>query len=163
MLEHLLPKVVTNNYRGMSIAKWVLVAIIALTIARSLAHIFLPDGGAQSIATIPLDAYSPGAAAVIIGMFAQWGLTQLMIGFLYALALWRYQSLIPLMWLLILFEWTGRLLLGFYKPFETIDTAPGAIGNMIIPLVALIMLALSLRTKKMRIAGDSSSAENNNG
>jgi len=163
MLDNLLPKIVTNNYRGMSIAKWLFVAMTILTIARSLAHIFLPDGGAQSIATIPLDAYSPEAAAVIIGMFAQWGLTQLMFGFLYVLVLLRYQALIPLMWLFILFEWTGRLLMGFYKPFETLDTAPGAIGNMIIPLVALIMLALSLRTKKMRNAGDNSSAENNNG
>jgi hypothetical protein len=29
-----------------------------------------------------------------------------------------------------LFEWTGRLLVGFAKPFETVGTAPGAIGNL---------------------------------
>jgi hypothetical protein len=63
------------------------------------------------------------------------------------LVIWRYQSLIPLMWLFIFFEWTGRLLLGFYKPFETLGTAPGAIGNMVIPVVALIMLVLSMITK----------------
>lgn len=148
MFEYLLPTTVTNDYRGMAIAKWVFVAITVITVARSLAHIFLPDGGAQSIATIPLDTYAPGASAVIIGMFAQWGLTQLMFGLLYVLVLWRYQALIPLMWLFILFEWTGRLLLGFVKPFETVGTAPGAVGNLIIPLLALIMLALSLRAKE---------------
>jgi hypothetical protein len=108
---------------------------------------FLPDGGAQSIATIPLDAYSTGASAVVIGMFAQWGLTQLMFGLLYVLVLWRCRSLIPLMWLFVLFEWTGRLLLGFVKPFETAGTAPGAIGNMVIPLIASIMFVLSLRDR----------------
>lgn len=148
MFENLLPTTVTNDYRGTAIAKWVFVAITVITVARSLAHIFLPDGGAQSIATIPLDTYAPGAATVIIGMFAQWGLTQLMFGLLYVLVLWRYQALIPLMWLFILFEWTGRLLLGFVKPFETVGTAPGAVGNLIIPLLALIMLALSLRAKE---------------
>ena len=163
MFEKLLPEIITNNYRGMSIAKWVFVAMTVLTIARSLAHIFLPDGGAQSIATIPLDAYSPGASGVIIGMFAQWGLTQLMFGLLYVIVLWRYQALIPLMWLFIAFEWSGRLLLGFAKPFETMGTAPGAIGNMIIPLVALIMLVLSLRTKTIRHANDNSNADGNNG
>ena len=113
MLKSLFPKTVTNEYRGARIAKWVLVALMAMTIGRSLAHMSLPDGGAQSIATIPQDSYSPSASTVVIGMFAQWGLTQLMFGLLYVLVLWRYPSLIPLMWLFMLFEWTGRLLLGF--------------------------------------------------
>ena len=148
MIEALFPKTITNRYNGASIAKWGFVAMTVLTVGRSLAHIFLPDGGAQSIATIPLDAYSPGASAVIIGMFAQWGLTQLMFGLLYVLVLWRYQALIPLMWLFIVFEWSGRLLLGFFKPFETVGTAPGAIGNAIIPVLALILLVLSLKTNE---------------
>ena len=145
MLEELLPKTANNEYRGARIAKWVFVALTVLTIGRSLAHVFLPDGGAQSIATIPLDAFSPGASTVVIGMFAQWGLTQLMFGVLYVLVLWRYQSLIPLMWIFVLFEWTGRLFIGFVKPFETTGTAPGAVGNLVIPLIALIMFIFSLR------------------
>ena len=163
MLEKLFPKMVDNRYRGLSIAKWVFVAMTILTIVRSMAHIFLPDGGAQSIATIPLDAFSSDASTVIIGMFAQWGLTQLMFGLLYVLVLWRYQSLIPLMWLFIAFEWSGRLLLGFVKPFETMGTAPGAIGNLIFPFLALIMLVLSLRTKKIRKPDDNSNAMDNYG
>jgi hypothetical protein len=148
VIENLFPKTVTNEYRGAWIAKWVLIAVTAMTLGRSLAHVFLPDGGAQSIATIPLDAYSPGASKVVIGMFAQWGLTQLMFGLLYVLVLWRYQSLLPVMWLFVLFEWTGRLLLGFVKPFETAGTAPGAVGNLIIPVLALVMFVLSLRTQR---------------
>ena len=139
-----------NEYRGAPVAKWVFVAMVVMTLARSLAHIFLPDGGAQSIATIPLDAYSPGASQVVVGMFAQWGLTQLMFGLLYLLVLWRCQSLIPLMWLFIFFEWTGRLLVGFAKPMETVGTAPGAIGNLVIPLLALIMLFLALRDRNAK-------------
>lgn len=145
MLDSLLPQPIDNTYRGHAIAKWALVAMTLLTVGRSLAHIFIADGGAQSIATIPLDEFSAESATVIIGMFAQWGLTQLMFGLFYVLVLWRYQSLIPLMWLFIFFEWTGRLLLGFYKPFETAGTAPGAVGNMIFPVLALVMLVLALR------------------
>lgn len=148
MLEKLLPQSADNNFYGRPIAKWTLIAMTLLTIGRSLAHIFLPDGGAQSIATIPLITYSVDASLVVIGMFAQWGLTQLMFGLMYVLVLWRYQSLIPLMWLFILFEWTGRLLIGFYKPFETAGTAPGAIANMIFPVVAVVMLVLSLQEIK---------------
>lgn len=148
MLNRLFPKPASNHYSGSPVALWVFASMTALTIARSLAHIFLPDGGAQSIATIPLSAFSSAAAAVVIGMFAQWGLTQLMFGLLYALVLWRYRSLVPLMWGFIFLEWTGRLLLGFYKPFETAGTAPGAIGNRIFPVLALLMLILSLRAWK---------------
>ena len=150
MLETLFPKTINNQYRGMPIAKWVFIAMTVLTIARSLAHIFLPDGGAQSIATIPLDEFVSGGATIIISMFAQWGLTQLMFGLLYVFAIWRYQSLIPLMWAFIFFEWSGRLLLGLFKPIETLGTAPGAIGNLIYPVLAIIMLALSLRNQNKK-------------
>lgn len=39
-----------------------------------------------------------------------------MMGIVYLLVLWRYQSLIPLMWLFVLVEWSGRLVLGMRKP-----------------------------------------------
>lgn len=148
LLSTLLPQPITDNYPGHPLAQWALVAMTALTVGRSLAHIFLVDGGAQSVATIPLDAYPPAASAVIIGMFAQWGLSQLLLGLLYALALWRYRSLIPLMWSFVLVEWTGWLLLGLYKPIDTAGTAPGAIGNVIFPAVASVMLVLSLCRQK---------------
>ena len=161
MIEKLFPKNIDNQYHGISIVKWIFMAMTVLTVGRSLAHIFLPDGGAQSIATIPLDGFTSSGAKVVIGMFAQWGLTQLMFGLLYVLVLWRYQSLIPLMWLFIAFEWSGRLVLGFFKPFETMGTAPGAIGNLIFPFLALIMFVLSLRTKKIRNADDNSNVIDN--
>ena len=143
----LLPATITNTYRGALIAKYVFMVMTVLTVGRSLVHIILPDGGAQTIATIPLDSYPQEASDTIIAMFAQWGLTQLMMGLFYMLVIWRYQSLIPLGWSLILFEWTGRLVIGFFKPVETVETPPGAIGNMVIPILAMIMLLMSLRVQ----------------
>ena len=145
MLDRIFPKQVSKPYQGKMIAKWGFIVMSVLTVLRSLAHIFLPDGGAQLIATIPLDAFTDSGSTVIIGLFAQWGLIQLMFGLLYLIVLWRYQSLIPLMWLFIFFEWTGRLLVGFAKPLVTVDLAPGAVGNLIFPVVALVMLVLSLK------------------
>ena len=60
MLEKLLPQPADNNFRGHPIVKWVFIAMTVLTIGRSLAHIFIADGGAQSIATIPLDHWAQG-------------------------------------------------------------------------------------------------------
>ncbi|MEZ4637021.1 MAG: hypothetical protein R2856_19060 [Caldilineaceae bacterium] len=53
--------------------------------------------------------------------------------------------MIPLMYVFIAVEYTGRLLLAFAKPFETHGTAPGAIGNWVMIPLALALLALSLR------------------
>jgi hypothetical protein len=148
MLENLFPKTVTNEYRGAPITKWVFVGLTVLTIGRSLAQIFLSDGGAQSMATIPLDDFTTNGAAAIIHIFALWGLSQLLFGLLYVVVLCRYQALIPLMWLFAVIEYSGRLLLTFAKQFETQGTAPGAIGNYILIPLALLMLAVSLKEQK---------------
>jgi len=149
MLDNLFPKQLSNTYQGKAIAKWIFAAMTVLTIARSLAHIFLPDGGAQSIATIPLDDFTTNGAAAVIHIFALWGLSQLLFGLVYMIVLWRYQALIPLMWLFILVEYSGRMLLTIAKPFEIVGTAPGAIGNFVFIPLALLMLFLSLSPRKM--------------
>ena len=58
---------------------------------------------------------------------------------------WRYQSLIPLMYLFILVEYLRRLLLAFAKSIVTDGTAPGAIGTLVHIPLGLLMLVLSLK------------------
>ena len=144
MMARLFPPQFDNIFPGQKIALWVFYLITVVTLWRSQHHIFAADGGAQSIATIPLDSYSDGAVATIIAIFAQWGLIQLLLGMLMLLAAVRYKSMVPLMWLILLMEWIGRGWIGQFKPVETIETAPGQIGNLVIPIIALVMLILSL-------------------
>ena len=147
MLEKMFPKQLNNDYAGSLIARWVFVLLTAVTLVRSLIHIFSPDGGAQSIATIPLDSFTSDGAAAVILTFSLWGLSQFLIGIIYIVVLWRYQALIPFMYLLIIIEYSMRIVLGFLKPIETAGTAPGAIGNFIIVPFTAIMLFLSLRKR----------------
>jgi len=144
MLDRLFPRQLTNDYQGHPLAKWVFIGIAILTIARSLIHVFAPDGGAQSIATIPLDTFSANAAATVILIFSLWGLSQLLIGLIYVVVIWRYQMLIPFMYLLLVVEYGMRIVLGLIKPIETTGTAPGGVGNYLILPLALAMLFLSL-------------------
>ena len=137
-----------NEYKGSPIALWVFAAMTLVTVGRSLAHVLLPDGGAQSIATIPLSDFTPNGAAALIHIFAEWGWSQLVFGLFYVIVLVRYRSLIPLMWTFILLEYAGRLALGFAKPFEVAGTAPGAVGNYVFVPLALVMLVLSLRKRE---------------
>jgi hypothetical protein len=114
-------------------------------------HMFALDGGAESIATIPLSRYSPDASANIIAMFAQWGLSQLLFGLVMLVVVVRYRALVPLMWLLLCLEYAGRQGLGLIKPVHTAGTAPGAAANPLLLLLAVVMLALALWPARIRL------------
>ena len=118
-----------------------------VTVARSLIHIYAEDGGAQSIATIPLDSYSSEAAQAIITLMALWGLSQILLAVIYLITILRYKSLIPLMYLLIVIEYLGRHFIIIFNPIETLGTAPGATVNLIMAPIALILMLLAIPKK----------------
>lgn len=134
------PKVIDNHYQGAKLSQYLFYCLTAVTLWRSQHHLLAADGGAQSIATIPLDAFSSEAASTIIGVFALWGLSQLLIAFLYLLVSIRYRSLIPLMYIIMIAEYAGRLAIGMYKPVVTAGDAPGALINL--PMVLVCIFAL---------------------
>jgi len=148
-LNNLFPRQITNEFPGLRVALWGFYLFTALTLWRSQHHIFSSDGGAQSIATIPIDRYSDSAASTVIGMFALWGLSQLIIGLIYLVAAIRYRSMIPLLFLLSLFEYLMRATyIPAYKSIETVGTAPGAAGNLPFVIFSFAMLVLSLWSRK---------------
>jgi hypothetical protein len=140
LTKTLFPKILhlQSLYARLSVG---LIAIFTLVgITRSLLHIFLPDGGAQLIATIPLDSFSEEAKAVVIGMFALWGLSQLLSSLVYVYILTKRKEWLPFAWFLLLIEYATRWLIGQFKPFETVQTAPGAIGNYLFMILSVVML-----------------------
>lgn len=147
MFSRLLPARIDSDYAGHRVALWVFVPITLITIVRSLIHVFAPDGGAQSIASIPLDRMTQGGAEGVVFVFALWGLSQLLLGFVYVAVLIRYRALLPLMYLLFILEYVGRFLIGQSKGITTLETPPGATANLVFPVLGLVMLVLSLRVR----------------
>lgn len=145
MLRKIFPHQVDNTYSGHKLGLYFFFLITLVTIGRSCVHIFAADGGAQSIAAIPLDTYSQGGAEAVIFIFAQWGIAQLMVGFIYLLVAWRYRRLIPLMYVFLFFEWSSRIALGFFKSIETAGVAPAAIAQLVLVLLIPVMFFLSTR------------------
>jgi hypothetical protein len=128
--------------------RWVPVVLglyCVLLTARSLVHVLASDGGAQSIATIDTDVEG---GEVIIGMFGQWGLTQLMLAAVVWVVVLRYRGLVPLAVLLVWIEPVLRIGVGHLKPIETVGTAPGATASyLLVPaLLALLVASLHRRT-----------------
>ena len=145
-----LPEEITNNYEGRKIALYFFYLFTILTVVRSLIHMCAPDGGAQTIATIPLNTFTNEGASTVILIFSLWGLSQLIMGIFYVIVSWRYKSLIPLMYLFIFIEYLMRLILGALKPIKTSGTAPGAIINFIFPPLVIILFLLALNSRKSK-------------
>ncbi len=142
-MNWILPRQLDNHFPGRRFVPWVFAVVVVVTLGRSLFHMLAPDGGAQSVAHIPLDSYSQPAADTVVFIFALWGLSQLMLGVVYAIALLRYRSMIPLLLVLIAAEYAGRLAIGHLRVIETTATAPGAILDYVAVPLALLLLFFS--------------------
>ena len=119
--------------------------MVPLTV-RSLIHMFKDDGGAMSIATIPLDTYPTGAANTIIAFQALAGIYQLILVFVYMLILFRYRTLLPLGYLLITLEFGLAIpIMGSgWKMMELRGTAPGYVTMWILPSITSALCLFSL-------------------
>jgi|SRR5579872_7536215 len=148
-LAALLPATADNTVPGMKLPVYVFALIAIVSTVRSLIHLVAPDGGAGSIAGMDLNV--PGANGIIFA-FALWGSSQLVYALIQLAVAFRYRSLIPFMYLLLIVEALLRMLVGRMKPVTFAHTPPGAIGNWVILPLAAVMLALSLRREHVAVA-----------
>jgi hypothetical protein len=135
------------RYDGPTIARWITTALLVVITIRSLVHLFSPDGGAHSIATIDT---SVAGGDNIVAVFGQWGASQLLlVGALWVLLL-RYRGLIPFILSVLLVEPFLRGISGHLKPISTLATAPGAALNWYVVPVVAVTLYLALCTAQER-------------
>lgn len=148
-INNLFPKVVDNRYQGIKVAKWLLHVYVFKSIFSGSIHMFASDGGAQSIASVTLDQFSQGGAESVVTMFGLWGMEQVIIGLIGVVILWRYKSLIPLMWAAYALEYIGRGAAALYTPgLTTANTPPGASADLVLIPLAIAMFVLSMIKKR---------------
>jgi len=142
-LALLFPEKADTTIRGSKLPLYFLIFTAIIWTVRSCIHVFSADGGAGSIAGMNLAV--TGADEVIFA-FALWGAEQLIYTLLQWVVIFRYRSLVPLMWGVQLLETLGRVLVGHLKPVAFSHTPPGAIGNYVFVVLSITMLALALWT-----------------
>ncbi len=147
-MKRVLPTVADNNYQGHKIAKWLLMFFVFKSFFAGSIHMFATDGGAQSIASITLDQFTPKGADSVITMFGLWGMEQFIIGLIGFIIIRRYQSLIPLMCGVYVLEYIMRGISSFYTPgLSTAHTPPGAVADYLLIPLAILMFLFSLKNK----------------
>ena len=141
MIERLLPRA-DDPYSGSRWSLGFLILVTVMSTARSLTHLFAPDGGAHTIAGIELDV---AGGPNIVAIFGQWGASQLVLACLQWAVVLRYRFLVPAMLAMIVIEQLLRILAGRVKPLVLDSPPPGAYGTYVILGLALIFLAIALR------------------
>ena len=146
-MKKLIPETIENKIPSNKFVYYFTWLLVAFNFFRSLEHIFNDDGGAQSIAGIPLDFYIPEASNNIISIFAQWGFSQLVLACILLFVVLKIKELIPLMLLIIALENILRAGIGFYKSLIISSDPPGALSPLI-GLVTLIFFFISIRENR---------------
>jgi hypothetical protein len=111
MLRVLFPPQFDNVFSGQQIALWILAPVLLFRTMIGINSMAVPRLVASSADSIPLDSFGPTAATSVIQMFAHLGLFYLAVSLLGWLALVRYRSMVPLIYLLIVVEQVGNRLL----------------------------------------------------
>jgi hypothetical protein len=140
----LLPESTNSQYRGSPWSAAFLGLTAVLTIGPGFIHYFLTDGGAGVIAGLDLSVHR----AVVVGIFAWMGATQISYGLAQLLVALRYRSLTPLFLLLALIERSLAAIAAWItKGSGAIHHPPEAYGVLVATPLLLGFLVLSLRPR----------------
>jgi hypothetical protein len=139
----LFPPSTNDRYGGAIASARFLTLVSVLTILPGAVHVFLPDGGAGTIAGIDLGP----AAPVIIALFAWAGATQIAFGIVGLVVSLRHRDLVPLMLALIILERLLHAVDGWLLKTGTGHHPPEHYAVVIIlPLLAIALIG-SLRPR----------------
>lgn len=139
--EVILPRTADNHFSGHRAVVWVFLATTLLQISVTCIHVFFRDGGAVTFAGISISGTS---GSDIVSLVALWGVSELIAEIVFTVILIRYRSLIPLGFLLMLIEYSGRIMIQFFKPLATPHIPPGTLENYFMFVISLAMTVVCL-------------------
>ncbi len=144
----LLPREADNDYRGGAIPFYGFCLLVAVMLFRSTVHFLAPDSGVNSIASIIVFEGDPDPNNLIYLFSANGGMVQMLFVIVYGIVLWRYRSLIPLMFAFLVVESCFGFVVGALHPIDPVyveHTPPGKLGALPKLGFAVVMLYLSVR------------------
>jgi len=140
-----LPPSTNDQYRGARSAAWFLGLAAVLTLIPGLIHSFAPSGGAEGIAHLDLG----DKRALVRGVFAWEGATQLALGIPMLLVALRYRPLTPLFLAMVILERGLMSLDGWVlMPPTGGHHPPEHYASPVAVVLGAIFLVLSLRPRQ---------------
>ena len=149
--NNILPKIADNNFQGHRFALWGFILFTLLMSWRAIIHMLFEQYGFHQIANFQVISGDPDPMLLIYRFFSLWGFAQLIFCIVCWIVIIRYKALIPLMYLLWLFEWAFRTL-GYplirdditIQGLYTYGMTPGSVGAPYISIILLVLFGLSI-------------------
>jgi hypothetical protein len=142
-MNPILPKQVDNDFAGHRAAIWILGLYVALKLVMCFNSVVFTEKIAEGADGIPLSSFSPDAARQVLMLFELTALGQLTLALVALVALLRYRTLLPFMYLLLLGEALVRRLLVLSYGVPSAGSLPlGFYVNL--GLIALLAVGLLL-------------------
>lgn len=143
MLNRLFPAQFDNRFCGHRASLWLLGLLIALTLVVSVNSIFNTAYVAVGADGFPLGSYGPAAARSVLMLFALDAVGQLALSLISLVALVRYRSMVPLIYLLVLCQQLARR---FIIQSYAVPRAPteAVVPYVVYGVIALLALGLAL-------------------
>ena len=150
MFKNILPKQINNNYKGSKIAIYGFYPIMAMWLFRSFTHFLSENAGLVKIASInKLPKTNNIDPNNLVYLFASlWGASQLIITLLTILFFFKYRSLLPLLWLIVIFDILLRFISGFLHPLTPeyyINVPPASLAQIPLLIYGILMFTISIK------------------
>tara|TARA_B100001559_G_scaffold3274_1_gene2750 strand:+ start:24423 stop:24878 length:456 start_codon:yes stop_codon:yes gene_type:complete len=150
MFQMLFPNSADNNYQGYKLVLYAFIPFLLLMTWRSIIHMSFEEFGLHDIANVKVLSGNPDPMPLIYAFFSAWGLIQLIFCAFAWIVVIRYQSLLPLIILAFLVEWSVRVLNSspiVNDPIYSDGITPGMIYAPYMTLFLLFLFIFSLVKK----------------
>jgi hypothetical protein len=143
MLERLFPDRIDNRFEGHRLALWLLAIHVALKLVISVNSIANTAKIAAGADGFRLASYGADGAQAVLMLFAVDAVAGSTFALLGVIALLRYRAMVPMVLLLLLFEYAGRRLIVMSYPIERGSSMSFAFA-LNVAMLALLLVALGL-------------------
>ena len=144
LTERLFPPQIDNRYCGLRPGPWLFALIVVLKAIIGINSIFNTRAVASGADGIPLDRLGPTAEPIVVSLFALLNVGQLVLALFGVLVLVRYRSMVPIGFLLFLFDHLTRKSVALLHSFETGVPSPAFSINLVMLAIMLGGFALSV-------------------
>ena len=150
MFSMLFPKSADNDFLGYKSVFYIFIPFLLLMTWRSVIHMSFEEFGLHGIANVKVLTGNPDPMPLIYAFFSVWGLIQLIFCAFAWIVIIRYRSLMPLIILAFLIEWSVRVFTSsavVNNPIYSDGITPGMVYAPYMTLFLLILFIFSLIKK----------------
>lgn len=145
MSNRIFPKQFDSHYRGHLLSVWLFGGAVLMELAMGVNSLVNTRTVATMADGIPLDRYGAEGADAVIAVFAIAGLFSVTIAILGVVALVRYRTIVPLMFLVLLFIQLGSKALLVLHPVARSGIPTAHLGSaFVFALIGMICVGFAL-------------------